>query len=563
MRCVYQNGDLLKWSAIISNDSLFVEATNTKVTFTYPVGASYVESFPPPGTSYNAVTKVWNIGTMKHGTTLTLPIVFSVTDDSQPAWQLSGVATSDQAEVVALDNTSLDKIDNCCTIVSTCNPIDVPDLETTTEINNTVAGHKIADYTNEDNAIVDINETITTFEQNLFTGTITHRNENDDVATAEVVSADPFNSIIAGSDGGAYFRSHTGYTGYTGRTGYTGYTGPGNFTGFTGYTGRTGYTGYTGPGNFTGYTGYTGPTETGYTGYTGYTGPGNFTGYTGYTGPTETGYTGYTGYTGPGNFTGFTGYTGRTGYTGYTGTTGYTGPKVTGYTGFTGYTGPTFTGYTGYTGFTGYTGPGNFTGYTGYTGYTGETGHTGYTGPGNFTGYTGYTGYTGPGNFTGYTGYTGPTGFTGYTGPGNFTGYTGYTGFTGPGNFTGYTGYTGPAPTSVHTVSLPLVRATDTVTDTIPENQPIFYVVPSVYNTKKITKLGGIVKTVANPADTTKITIYKNTVATLMTLTLTDQVYDSTTANQVTLASGDIIEIDISATAGTPKGLTVFFEITV
>ena len=537
MRCVYQNGDLLKWSAIISNDSLFVEATNTKVTFTYPVGASYVESFPPPGTSYNAVTKVWNIGTMKHGTTLTLPIVFSVTDDSQPAWQLSGVATSDQAEVVALDNTSLDKIDNCCTIVSTCNPIDVPDLETTTEINNTVAGHKIADYTNEDNAIVDINETITTFEQNLFTGTITHRNENDDVATAEVVSADPFNSIIAGSDGGAYFRSHTGYTGYTGRTGYTGYTGPGNFTGFTGYTGRTGYTGYTGPGNFTGYTGYTGPTETGYTGYTGYTGPGNFTG--------------------------FTGYTGRTGYTGYTGTTGYTGPKVTGYTGFTGYTGPTFTGYTGYTGFTGYTGPGNFTGYTGYTGYTGETGHTGYTGPGNFTGYTGYTGYTGPGNFTGYTGYTGPTGFTGYTGPGNFTGYTGYTGFTGPGNFTGYTGYTGPAPTSVHTVSLPLVRATDTVTDTIPENQPIFYVVPSVYNTKKITKLGGIVKTVANPADTTKITIYKNTVATLMTLTLTDQVYDSTTANQVTLASGDIIEIDISATAGTPKGLTVFFEITV
>jgi len=560
MRCVYQNGDLLKWSAIISNDSLFVEATNTKVTFTYPVGASYVESFPPPGTSYNAVTKVWNIGTMKHGTTLTLPIVFSVTDDSQPAWQLSGVATSDQAEVVALDNTSLDKIDNCCTIVSTCNPIDVPDLETTTEINNTVAGHKIADYTNEDNAIVDINETITTFEQNLFTGTITHRNENDDVATAEVVSADPFNSIIAGSDGGAYFRSHTGYTGYTGRTGYTGYTGPGNFTGFTGYTGRTGYTGYTGPGNFTGYTGYTGPTETGYTGYTG---PGNFTGYTGYTGPTETGYTGYTGYTGPGNFTGFTGYTGRTGYTGYTGTTGYTGPKVTGYTGFTGYTGPTFTGYTGYTGFTGYTGPGNFTGYTGYTGYTGETGHTGYTGPGNFTGYTGYTGYTGPGNFTGYTGYTGPTGFTGYTGPGNFTGYTGYTGFTGPGNFTGYTGYTGPAPTSVHTVSLPLVRATDTVTDTIPENQPIFYVVPSVYNTKKITKLGGIVKTVANPADTTKITIYKNTVATLMTLTLTDQVYDSTTANQVTLASGDIIEIDISATAGTPKGLTVFFEITV
>jgi len=363
MRCVYQNGDLLKWSAIISNDSLFVEATNTKVTFTYPVGASYVESFPPPGTSYNAVTKVWNIGTMKHGTTLTLPIVFSVTDDSQPAWQLSGVATSDQAEVGALDNTSLDKIDNCCTIVSTCNPIDVPDLETTTEINNTVAGHKIADYTNEDNAIVDINETITTFEQNLFTGTITHRNENDDVATAEVVSADPFNSIIAGSDGGAYFRSHTGYTGYTGRTGYTGYTGPGNFTGFTGYTGRTGYTGYTGPGNFTGYTGYTGPTETGYTGYTGYTGPGNFTG--------------------------FTGYTGRTGYTGYTGTTGYTGPKVTGYTGFTGYTGPTFTGYTGYTGFTGYTGPGNFTGYTGYTGYTGETGHTGYTGPGNFTGYTG------------------------------------------------------------------------------------------------------------------------------------------------------------------------------
>ena len=40
--------------------------------------------------------------------------------------------------------------------------------ETTTTINNTITGHKIADYTNEDGTTVDINETTTTLVQNAF-----------------------------------------------------------------------------------------------------------------------------------------------------------------------------------------------------------------------------------------------------------------------------------------------------------------------------------------------------------------------------------------------------------
>ncbi len=45
-------------------------------------------------------------------------------------------------------------------------PDSVSNLETTTNISNTISGHKIADYTNEDNTTIDINETVTSLSLN-------------------------------------------------------------------------------------------------------------------------------------------------------------------------------------------------------------------------------------------------------------------------------------------------------------------------------------------------------------------------------------------------------------
>ena len=42
--------------------------------------------------------------------------------------------------------------------------VDIRDLETTTVVTNTVAGNRIATYTNEDLVDVDVNETITTLD---------------------------------------------------------------------------------------------------------------------------------------------------------------------------------------------------------------------------------------------------------------------------------------------------------------------------------------------------------------------------------------------------------------
>lgn len=73
--------------------------------------------------------------------------------------------------------------------------------ETTTTITNVVTGHKIADYKNETNSTVAINETVTNLTQSA-TG-ISYTKEDASVATAKVVSANAGNLITTGTDFGA------------------------------------------------------------------------------------------------------------------------------------------------------------------------------------------------------------------------------------------------------------------------------------------------------------------------------------------------------------------------
>jgi len=80
------------------------------------------------------------------------------------------------------------------------NVTSVPDV--VTKIQNTVTGHKIADYTNEANAVVNINETITNLTQDA--SGITYVKEDGTSATAKVVSADTDNLVKTGTDFGAF-----------------------------------------------------------------------------------------------------------------------------------------------------------------------------------------------------------------------------------------------------------------------------------------------------------------------------------------------------------------------
>ena len=101
----------------------------------------------------------------------------------------------------ALNETSIDKLSDVDTTTNTPTngqilawdgsnwvPKNTSDLETTTNISDTVTGHKIAKYTNEDGTNQDINETITKLEQNT-DGTLTYTDENGDETT---VSAKTF-----------------------------------------------------------------------------------------------------------------------------------------------------------------------------------------------------------------------------------------------------------------------------------------------------------------------------------------------------------------------------------
>jgi len=56
--------------------------------------------------------------------------------------------------------------------------LDVQAAETTTTITNTVSGHKVADYTNEDGTVVAVNETVTTASYNSSTHIFTYTGED-------------------------------------------------------------------------------------------------------------------------------------------------------------------------------------------------------------------------------------------------------------------------------------------------------------------------------------------------------------------------------------------------
>lgn len=73
--------------------------------------------------------------------------------------------------------------------------------ETTTTITNTITGHKIADYKNEANNTVAINETVTNLTQTA--AGISYAKEDGTSASAKVVSANAGNLITTGTDFGA------------------------------------------------------------------------------------------------------------------------------------------------------------------------------------------------------------------------------------------------------------------------------------------------------------------------------------------------------------------------
>ena len=74
-------------------------------------------------------------------------------------------------------------------IVQTGINYDLSVSETTTTVANTIAGHKIADYTNEDGTIVDINETTTVLLQNV-SDSLEYQYTNEE-ATQTVFRASP------------------------------------------------------------------------------------------------------------------------------------------------------------------------------------------------------------------------------------------------------------------------------------------------------------------------------------------------------------------------------------
>lgn len=78
--------------------------------------------------------------------------------------------------------------------------------ETVTFIENTIAGHKIADYKNEAGLIKDINETITKVTQDNLG--ISYTAENGQTQLSKVVSSDADNLLTVGADFGAHLSSN-------------------------------------------------------------------------------------------------------------------------------------------------------------------------------------------------------------------------------------------------------------------------------------------------------------------------------------------------------------------
>ncbi|WP_158837966.1 hypothetical protein [Polaribacter sp. L3A8] len=133
-------------------------------------------------------------------------------------------------KIIELDGVLLDENDSAGTVgqiltatATGTNWDNISSLETTSTITNTIVGHKIADYTNENGGTpVTINETVTSLSQDntptttnaSATGEITFTDENGSTTgKAQVVSANAANTISVGTDGGAYL-GPTVYTGF-------------------------------------------------------------------------------------------------------------------------------------------------------------------------------------------------------------------------------------------------------------------------------------------------------------------------------------------------------------
>jgi hypothetical protein len=232
--------------------------------------------------------------------------------------------------------------------------------------------------------------------------------------------------------------------------------------------------------------------------------------------------------------TGIPGPTGPTGVTGNTGAQGVVGPAgptgVTGATGFTGATG--ITGATGVTGNTGAQGVAGPAGPTGATGINGATGNTGPVGAAGATGNTGAQGFAGP---AGATGPTGPTGATGAGGAATFMAG----GFVNPNNLTPF--WTTLSGDSTQSGALsPEVGAPMPISCTF---------------TGLTLSLFGISGAVG--ADTVTVTLFKNHLATAMTVSATNPAAGtfqtaSDTVNTVVVAVGDMISIGYTQSNNAP-----------
>lgn len=144
-------------------------------------GTTWIPQAVTPANTINTISTSGNILTSNvNGVSSTAPIVNSNT------LSLSGsTLTSNVNGITATQNLS--------------------SIQTITTITNTqVAGKTIATYTNENNVVTDIKETITNISQNATTGVITYTKEDATTATANVVSTNANNVISVGTDGGAY-----------------------------------------------------------------------------------------------------------------------------------------------------------------------------------------------------------------------------------------------------------------------------------------------------------------------------------------------------------------------
>lgn len=285
-------------------------------------------------------------------------------------------------------------------------------------------------------------------------------------------------------------------------------------------------------------------------------------GYQGYQGPQGVeGPQGFQGYQGAQGGDGVQGTQGLRGYQGFQGYQGYQGIAGTpgGAQGAQGAQGPA-DGAQGAQGSQGATGAQGTTGSQGLQGSQGAQGTQGSQGAQGTQGTQGNQGSSGTQGNQGTTGNQGATGAQGNTGAQGFQGNQGTQGNQGNQGNQGTQGVQGPGYT-VLAYERNLVGSTTTIVNVAATTN--YFVVPSTLNGKTLSKIGGIINNVASGADTTTVTLYKNTISMLMNVVLTGSHHNSATANSFVVSTGDIIDFNITATSGTPKGLSIYLEFNV